>query len=164
MKWLGGLFSGRTSRKAYALYWLLPSTLLTLGWSLSPWLNLAPAPPAVEYALITAGYAASLAVLAIDLVLGIRRFHDTNLSGWWFILAAFPIMFRFPIYALILISAQSFPVLFAQEGGPGTLPIAVNILVALAAAPLFWSLYRLCVRAGDVGPNRYGPDPLSGER
>ena len=64
----------------------------------------------------------------------VRRFHDTNHTGWWYWL---------PIAAAVT----------AMTGN------AVIVVGSLVLAVL-WVLYLL-VKEGDMGDNRYGPNPLA---
>lgn len=64
----------------------------------------------------------------------VRRFHDTNHTGWWYWL----------------------PVAAALTAVTGNVVIFVGSLVLA----VLWVLYLL-VKEGDKGDNRYGPDPLA---
>lgn len=154
MKWLSRILRGRTSRRAYALYWFLPSATLAAALSLIP--------PQQSLGIETVLIVAGLMTLPIDLVMGIRRFHDTGLSGWWFVLTAFPLFERLLALGLAYVSALSLPVLFLFENGGGRSTAITLLLIGLTivAAICWWAIYRIFVRAGDVGPNRFGPDPL----
>lgn len=74
------------------------------------------------------------AILFPYVAVSIRRFHDIDLSGWWFIalfLIWFPIDFGVEIETLLY------------------LPLIAPVVALL-----------LCVRKGTDGPNRFGLDPL----
>lgn len=63
----------------------------------------------------------------------VRRFHDRNLSGWWFLI----------IWAWMALGPMVFP------GG---------VIVFWGLGGLVTTI--ICVRRGTAGPNRFGEDPL----
>ncbi len=84
--------------------------------------------------------------------LWVRRFHDRNVSGWWYGLYFFFILgvFAYLVYAV------------AISGGDAAAPdmvLAKYLIVAALMAWLFVAI-RFGLRRGTPGPNRYGPDPL----
>lgn len=153
MRWLLRLFQGRTSRRAYLLYWLLPSSALAIGLTLLP-------EQAAWFEIALIGIFAAL--IPIDLIFGIRRFHDTGLSGWWYVLLGFPLHERAPALIIAIIAAQSFPLILddagAQSGGWAAPAMLVGLGLLFVA--MWWTLYRLCLKAGEAGPNRFGEDPI----
>lgn len=62
----------------------------------------------------------SLGLLLPCLAIYIRRLHDTDRSGWWFLIAFIPLL---------------------------------GVIV----------LMIFCILRGTAGPNRFGPDPITGE-
>jgi uncharacterized membrane protein YhaH (DUF805 family) len=86
----------------------------------------------------------SLLVAASGILVGIKRLHDRNKSGWWVLL-----------YWLA-------PFVMLSVGFAGGLPeIMVNIVGFLALAIGLWSLIELGGLRGTIGQNKYGPDPLA---
>ena len=134
-------FSGRSRRKEY---WMFVLLMVVLGFVAG----------VIEGALGLTGMVGGLygpLSLLIGLVLlvpgiavGVRRLHDTNRSGWWLLIPGIP----------YLLTA----VLFAS----GNLVLAgILSIVALIGAIILLVLFVL---EGTKGPNKYGPDPLEGER
>jgi len=89
----------------------------------------------------------SLAVFIPGLAVGVRRLHDTGKSGWYLLLAYVPFALMIPIFLLTLVGSFN----------PSILSIAGIVMLA-ALGFCIWFLV-LMVRKGDVGPNKYGPDP-----
>ena len=80
----------------------------------------------------------SLALLIPGIALGMRRAHDMNQPGWWFL-----VVFAIWIASLLLYY-------FRFESG-----VLILLVLAEMLLIIFWF-----VRPGTRGPNRYGPDPL----
>jgi len=77
-----------------------------------------------------------LAILIPFFAVTVRRFHDRNLSGWW--------------YGLVFV----FNLL--PNVAPDSLPLlAVSGIAAIASIVI-------CCLKGTQGPNKFGPDPLGG--
>jgi uncharacterized membrane protein YhaH (DUF805 family) len=88
----------------------------------------------------------SLALAVSGILVGIKRLHDRNKSGWWVLL-----------YWVA-------PVVMLSIGFAGGLPeIAVNVVGFLALAIGLWALIELGCLRGTIGQNKYGPDPLAPE-
>jgi uncharacterized membrane protein YhaH (DUF805 family) len=75
-------FEGRASRSAY-WYWFLFAFIATL--------ILAIIDAKVIGAQVTEGLF-SLATLLPGIAVGVRRLHDTDRSGWWFLIAFIPLI------------------------------------------------------------------------
>ncbi len=93
----------------------------------------------------------SLAVLIPHVAVQVRRLHDTNRSGWWILLPVVPYALGF---ALMI------------GGAAGTNPALVISGGILAFAGFVCAIVVLvffCL-PGTVGPNRFGSDPLRGEK
>jgi len=84
----------------------------------------------------------SLAVLVPNLAVSARRLHDINRSGWWMLLPLAPYALGF----IFMLGLHSVAI-----GG---------LLIGLGAIAAIVLLVWYCLR-GTVGPNRFGPDPLS---
>jgi uncharacterized membrane protein YhaH (DUF805 family) len=82
----------------------------------------------------------SIALIAVPIMLiavGIKRLHDRGKSGWWLVL-----------FYLV-------PGPLKSIGEPRGFLAAVSFGISL------WALVELGFRRGTLGPNQYGPDPLS---
>lgn len=95
-----------------------------------------------------------LAVLIPNITVAVRRLHDTNRSGWWILMPAVPYLLGIAFYFAAIARGMSGA---ASLGGP----LIVGVLLMFAGfisglVLLVW----YCMR-GTVGPNRFGPDPLS---
>ena len=113
-------FSGRSRRKEYWMYTLflvivgfvlgILDSILGLGGQAA--LTSETSPTGAFYgALINRGLLANLFTLATlipSLAVGVRRLHDTNRSGWWYLLLFIPL-----IGAIVLL------VWFCTAGTPG---------------------------------------------
>ena len=88
----------------------------------------------------------SLLVAASGILVGIKRLHDRNKSGWW----------------VLLYWVAPFVMLSIGFAG-GAPEIVVNILGFAALAIGLWSLIELGCLRGTIGQNKYGPDPLAPE-
>ena len=83
-------------------------------------------------------------VAASGILVGIKRLHDRNKSGWWVLL--------YWVAPFVMLSV----------GFAGGLPeMAVNIVGFLALAIGLWGLIELGGLRGTIGQNKYGPDPLA---
>ncbi len=138
---VASLFRGRLSRKAYALYWFLPTVALSLAAEFVP-----DSIYDANFLLIETLFVI-LAVVGIPL--GVRRFHDGGISGWWF---------AGPQVVILPLSFLDIPE--GNEIADAKLLVAImfGLLFAMWG---FWTLYRLVIRAGDSGANRFGDDPLA---
>ena len=88
----------------------------------------------------------TLLLAASGILVGIKRLHDRNKSGWWVLL--------YWVAPFVMLSI----------GFAGGLPeIAVNIVGFLALAIGLWGLIELGCLRGSIGQNKYGPDPLAPE-
>lgn len=78
----------------------------------------------------------------------IRRLHDRDKSGHWIWLFAFlPGLLRLGSYMM-------------ERGG---LPAPANLTVLFLGLAIFaWGIIELGFLRGTPGPNRFGPDPLTG--
>ena len=84
----------------------------------------------------------SIATLIPYIAVAVRRLHDTNRSGLWLLLPAFP-------YAILAGGAITMNMTLAIIGGIAALAAGLTVLV-------FFCL------PGNAGPNRFGEDPKGG--
>jgi len=90
----------------------------------------------------------SLAMIIPSIAVAVRRLHDTNRTGWWFLAPFLP-------YALVLIAIGM------MAGSPDTLAAAgiVAGIGGLIAFALAITLLVFMLLDGTPGPNKYGPSP-----
>ena len=100
----------------------------------------------------------NLALLLPSLAVGVRRLHDSNLSGWWLLAPV-----GCALLGLVLVFAGVGAALVegpqrdqVQMNGAAVAFVLVGLLVLLAAAVLG---IVLMVRSSTPGPNRFGPHP-----
>ena len=96
------VFSGRARRKEY-WYFVLFNVLIAIVLAI------------LDYAIVTAGAAGGmgvlgglymLAVLIPGLAVAIRRLHDTNRSGWWFLIVLVPLIGAIVLLVFLLQDSQ----------------------------------------------------------
>lgn len=75
-------------------------------------------------------------------VVGIKRLHDRNKSGWWLL-----------VFYLLpgVLSGMS----MADVSGLG------DVFSLISGALSIWTLIELGILRGTIGANRYGPDPIN---
>lgn len=101
------VFSGRAPRREYWLFHLGNSLIGTLFYlaavTASPSMldDGEPSDVSLFFLLLTA--LLSLAAIIPGLAVSIRRFHDINLSGWWYLVVLIPILglVAFLVFTLI---------------------------------------------------------------
>lgn len=98
------VFSGRAQRKEYWYFYLF-SVLITLTLAILD-IQIGTFDRAAGAGVLSGLY--SLAVLIPNLAVTVRRLHDTNRSGWWFLIVLVPF-----IGGIILL------VFLVQDGTPG---------------------------------------------
>jgi uncharacterized membrane protein YhaH (DUF805 family) len=140
MKIIGLFFSfkGRISR---AQYLLAVFTLFALMFGLAALLTIAHA--RMSRFFLTVGSVMFLAICYSTLSVGAKRFHDRGKSGWTVLLLLAPV-----------------PILIASELLQNELLSFLGNLFSLGIE--VWFFVELTFLRGDVGPNRFGPDPLEG--
>lgn len=101
---------------------------------------------------------ASLALFLPSLAVGVRRLHDSNLSGWW-ILA--PMLCGILAAVLIVVGVATAVVDRADGGANRATGVAVLLLflgLLMLVVAMVVGLV-LMVRRSTPGPNRFGPHP-----
>jgi uncharacterized membrane protein YhaH (DUF805 family) len=86
-------------------------------------------------------FALYIPLIWISLALGAKRLHDRDKSAWWLLL--------FYLVPSLL------------EGAANQTDSAGIILHLAGFAITVWAFVELSCLRGTIGPNRYGPDPLS---
>ncbi len=89
----------------------------------------------------------NIVILISSLAVGVKRLHDRNKSGWYLVL--------FYIVPGILVAAAIAAGVFMEDS---ILPAAILGFAAFAIS--VWAFVELGCLRGDIGPNRYGPDPF----
>lgn len=157
-------FKGRASRSEYwwfSLFFSLAFCLL-MGVSLIAGLL----SPLLALAGMGVVVAAVLAMLLPAFAVTVRRLHDCNLSGWW-LLAAY--ILPVPI-ALGLGAIMGLPLAASWEIANSV--DSPHVQAMLQSRPALYALYLpevaaglsllyFLIKKGNVGPNRFGPDPLA---
>jgi len=98
------------------------------------------------WASIAVPYIAFVMIAYCYLMAAAKRFHDRNRSGWWVLAVYAP-------PALVIAGID-------RLGWSPTTPWAAIVLDVLLV-PAIWAFVELFCLRGTVGPNDYGPDPLS---
>ena len=89
----------------------------------------------------------NIVIFISSLAVGVKRLHDRNKSGWYLVL--------FYIVPGILITAGIVVGTFMDDS------ILLASILGLAAFAIgVWAFVELGCLRGDIGPNRYGPDPF----
>jgi uncharacterized membrane protein YhaH (DUF805 family) len=78
------------------------------------------------------------------IMVGVKRLHDRNKSGWWMLL-----FYGVPFLAGIV------QAVVAQDSALGLLLGVVSVVIAI------WVFVEFGCLRGSIGPNQYGPDPLA---
>ena len=139
-------FSGRINRAKYWLgilvYVIIALIMASLGYA---------ADQTTPFQLLS--LIINIGVFISGLALGIKRLHDRDKSGWWLLLFYMLPSALFGLGALIFLYGVG-------SEAAGGLIIGV-ILYVLGLAALVWAIVELGFLRGTLGPNRYGPDPLT---
>jgi uncharacterized membrane protein YhaH (DUF805 family) len=124
--------SGRITRKQFWLHGVLPiiAASILLGW------------------IPILGQLISLALLWASICIAFKRFHDLGYPGWWSLVYLIPLLAAGVIFGLSFYSDDDWPLTVAK------------ILWAVGGLIMLAQLVLVYVRAGEQGPNQYGPDPL----
>jgi uncharacterized membrane protein YhaH (DUF805 family) len=140
------VFSGRASRSEFWFFYLFYSLIVSLAGFTIASLTFDPSgirPDSTGFWIFAVVWCA-LAIPTFSAL--VRRWHDTNHSGWWFI--------GICIYISVIKRVT--------ENAP-----PVHATTLLLFAPIFLAIVWLEVMLfwpGTKGPNRYGADPLEFSR
>ncbi|MDD4556621.1 MAG: DUF805 domain-containing protein [Alphaproteobacteria bacterium] len=96
----------------------------------------------------------SFAIFIPNLAVTIRRLHDVNKSGWWFLFPWAILLLLIPLFTVKAILEYSAPQLSLEIFSHLTILCVILFFVAN-----IYLIYLFCVR-GDRGKNRYGEPPL----
>ena len=127
--------SGRISRKQFWLHGFLPIFIgnIVLGW------------------IPILGQLISLALLWASICINFKRFHDLGYPGWWSLIAFFP-----ALAGGILLGLS-----FYLYNSAGLFWLLAEILFGITLLVVLAQFIFVYIRAGQEGPNQYGPDPLA---
>ncbi|MCQ2396677.1 MAG: DUF805 domain-containing protein [Lentisphaeria bacterium] len=140
-------FSGRARRKEYWMF-VLFNTIVCILLSIPNIFGLGLGIGILYYIY-------SLAVLPASCAVSFRRLHDTNHSGWNFVVTAvLPYVLIIPFALLTAFGQVKLP-----EGAMSYL-MAVCVIFGILCAVLTFRLIYLFGKPSDVGPNQYGEDPI----
>lgn len=118
-------FTGRARRKEYWYFILINAVITAILTALSPTLS------------ILYGLFAFVPTISV----GIRRLHDVNKTGWWYLPS-------------ILAS-------FAWEFSKNSDDQLLAIVALVSAAISVYVFFAFLIKEGTSGTNQYGKDPLS---
>ena len=136
-------FSGRAPRAEYWWYCVAATILATATAFLDQLLggpiygDLGPLALVQTVALLIPGAAVT-----------IRRLHDTDRSGWWYVLSLWNFVF--------LISGS---VSATVKSVVGSMPVGLGFVLVLGFLAAVGLMLVFMITRGTEGPNRYGPDP-----
>jgi uncharacterized membrane protein YhaH (DUF805 family) len=132
---------GRVSRREYWLRLLVPFFVLQLAaYAIDNAIGGVQVGPMADVDIVSE--ALTYALWWPSAVVTIKRLHDTNKSGWWYL----------ALTGLLALCLMAF-VIDRQNYGTYTLMFA-------GAASLLVMTYYNWFKRGDVGPNKYGLDPV----
>ncbi len=134
------LFEGRVDRNTYFMY-LIVSIVLSIIFNIIPLI----------------GWILSLALIIISLGMGIRRFHDIGMSGWFVLVFFLPMLSGILTFSSLL--GGGLMMGYGREGlGLGLLGGGLGLMSLALLVDLGFLIY-LCVKNGDAETNAYGPVP-----
>jgi len=136
-------FSGRSRRSEYWWFFLLTQVLSIIG-------NI----PIVGWII---GIIGGLAVIIPGISITTRRLHDIGRSGWWQL--GYWVVTIVVWIVLIGAFAAGFAVLENERYWFAGLLFLLSTAASIGAIALIAVWVIWLVRKGDLGPNKYGPDP-----
>ena len=145
----GQLFFGFKGRINRGKYWLAILIFVIVGLIMGTISYVADqALPAQLLSIIV-----NIGLFISGLAVGIKRLHDRDKSGWWLLL--------FYVLPSLLFGAGAGLFIYGvgEEAASGM--IGGSVLYVLGLAALVWAIVELGCLRGTLGPNRFGPDPLT---
>jgi uncharacterized membrane protein YhaH (DUF805 family) len=95
-----------------------------------------------------------LALCWAYLAVTIKRLHDRDRSGWWFL-----VFYVLPLAALLALASALQALGVDLDGAPANIPLIGCLIVACLFQ--LWGFVELYLLPGTMGDNRYGADPLA---
>ena len=140
-------FSGRINR---AKFWLAALIYCVFFFAV---IGIAMALSSSMNAVFGAAIVAYMPLIVSGLAVGIKRLHDRDKSGWWLVL--------FYLLPSLLFGAGAGLFIYGigEEAASGV--IGGGVLYVLGLAALIWAIVELGCLRGTLGPNQFGPDPLT---
>jgi uncharacterized membrane protein YhaH (DUF805 family) len=139
-------FTGRINRGKYWLailvYVIIALVMGTLGYA---------AGEAGAFQLLS--IIVNIGMFISGLAIGAKRLHDRDKSAWWLLL-----FYIVPSVLFAIGAAIFFYGLGTEEAGS---VISGVVVYVLGLAVLIWAIIELGCLRGTLGPNRFGPDPLT---
>lgn len=164
-------FSGRSRRMEFWMWQLFKFLVSCVIWILiialfgAAFMNFAATKDPAQLVALGGGFILvwlicmvfGLAILIPDIAVAVRRLHDTNRSGWWY-LAPFGAVVVGWIAMVMSIGAGA---AMGKDGGLTGMGIGgiIFLVAMLAAGVLGITLIVFYFLEGTPGPNKYGPDP-----
>jgi len=145
----GQLFFGFKGRINRGKYWLAILIFVIVGLVMGTISYIADqALPAQLLSIIV-----NIGLFISGLAVGIKRLHDRDKSGWWLLL--------FYLLPSLLFGAGAGLFIYGigEEAASGV--IGGGVLYVLGLAALIWAIVELGCLRGTLGPNQFGPDPLT---
>ncbi len=93
-----------------------------------------------------------LGILIPDIAVAVRRLHDTDRTGWWFLAPLAP-------YVLVIVGGA---MVASSPDAPG-LGGVIALIGIVGVIGLGLTLLVFYFLEGTRGPNRYGPDPKAAD-
>jgi len=109
------------------------------------------------------GQIVSLLTFIPSITVGVRRLHDTNRSGFWYILGLIIFLVGMIFFAVVTFGSIFNPYRFYYFGGYKII-MAFSIIFSLVALVYAIILLVWAAQEGTRGKNKYGPDPKSRSR
>jgi uncharacterized membrane protein YhaH (DUF805 family) len=149
-------FRGRSSRLNYWLTVILIPAMVAVANVIGYFAN--SQFDADRAFIVTAGLliVSWLVAMVFYVLASIRRLHDRDKSGHWLWLFAFV-----PGMLNVLLLATVRP---GVPPSPDAMTIAIAISLALTLVLSVWGFVEIGFLRGTSGSNRFGPDPLAGNR
>ena len=156
-------FMGRSRRREYWL-WFLFQVILALVFGI---IRKAAGDQNAQ-AVQAVNSLVNLGLLIPTIAVSVRRFHDINRTGWWYV---FPlVVFLVSLVLFLVLSSANLMTIFQQISQAGQHPTPDQSMAILQSlAPLGWVFFAwwlaslvtfvFHVMDGTAGPNRFGPDP-----
>jgi uncharacterized membrane protein YhaH (DUF805 family) len=141
--WFG--FSGRSNR---AKAWLVVLVNFAVGLVLQALAYVTGMVGAVIFGLM------GIALIVSNVAITVTRVHDHDWSGWWSLI--------FYVVPVILASSIGMTAAMGAASTAGQVVILIGFLIFLGI--FIWAFVFLGCLRGTVGDNRFGPDPLGGQR
>ena len=89
--------------------------------------------------------------LWINFALSVKRLHDRDRTGWWFVVQALVLTVAIVLLVVgVMLPDEQKVAAFTAAGVVGAVAIAITL----------WLFIEIGFLKGTQGPNRYGPDPL----